>query len=78
MKQSQTLEENALTLSEGQPLPKLWLSVEEAAPVIGDPPASIYRDIREQQFPFEFVKSGKRIKISARSLGLIGGEVSTA
>ena len=50
--------------------PRLWLSVEEASPVIGDKPDKIYRDIREKQFPFEFVRIGKRIKISARSLGL--------
>lgn len=50
---------------------KLWLSPAEAAPIIGDKPDAIYRDIREGQFPFEFVRIGKRIKISARSLGLI-------
>lgn len=50
---------------------QLWLSVDEAAPFIGDKPDAIYRDIRENQFPFRFVKIGKRIKICARSLGLI-------
>jgi hypothetical protein len=50
---------------------KLWLTVEEAGPYIGDDPQTIYRDIRENQFPFEYVKSGSRIKISARSIGLI-------
>jgi hypothetical protein len=50
---------------------KLWLTPAEAASVIGDKPDAIYRDIREGQFPFEFVRIGKRIKISARSLGLI-------
>jgi excisionase family DNA binding protein len=49
----------------------LWLSVEQAAPLIGEKKDAIYRDIREGQFPFEFVKCGKRIKISARSIGLI-------
>lgn len=50
---------------------KLWLTPAEAAGVIGDKPDAIYRDIREGQFPFEFVRIGKRIKISARSLGLV-------
>jgi hypothetical protein len=50
---------------------KLWLSVDEAALLIGDKPDAIYRDIRVGQFPFKFVRIGKRIKISARSLGLI-------
>ena len=50
---------------------RLWLSVDEAAPLIGEKPDAIYRDIREGQFPFEFVRCGKRIKISARSIGLI-------
>lgn len=50
---------------------KLWLSPAEAAGVIGAKPDAIYRDIRQGQFPFEFVRIGKRIKISARSLGLI-------
>ncbi len=49
---------------------RLWLSVDEAAPLIGDKPDAIYRDIRQGQFPFEFVRIGKRIKISARSIGL--------
>ncbi len=50
---------------------QLWLSVAEAAPLIGEKTDAIYRDIRENQFPFEFVRLGKRIKISARSLGLL-------
>lgn len=49
---------------------KLWLSVEEAAPILGVKTDAIYRDIREKQFPFEFVRLGKRIRISARSIGL--------
>lgn len=51
---------------------KLWLSPKEAAVVIGDKIDAIYRDIRLNQFPFEYVRIGNRIKISARSLGLIG------
>jgi hypothetical protein len=50
---------------------QLWLSVEEAAPLIGDKPDAVYRDIREKQFPFRFVRIGKRIKICARSIGLL-------
>lgn len=50
---------------------QLWITVEQAAPLIGDKPDSIYRDIREGQFPFRFVRIGKRIKICARSIGLI-------
>jgi hypothetical protein len=54
----------------GRAIP-LWLSVEEAAPWIGETKDAIYRDIRENQFPFDFVRHGKRIKISAKSIGLI-------
>lgn len=50
---------------------KLWLDPEEAAPIIGADRQSIYRDIRLGNFPFEFVRIGRRIKISARSIGLI-------
>ncbi|MGH9839696.1 MAG: helix-turn-helix transcriptional regulator [Blastocatellia bacterium] len=49
---------------------QLWLSVDQAAPLIGDKPDAIYRDIRAGQFPFRFVRIGKRIKICARSIGL--------
>lgn len=74
MATKQTTEEASQTEAQ---LPKLWLTIKEAAPVIGDDPPTIWRDIRENQFPFEFVRCGKRIKISARSLGLLGGEVAT-
>lgn len=53
------------------PQQRLWLTPAEAAEIIGDKTDAIYRDIRENQFPFEYVRIGKRIKISARSLGLI-------
>jgi len=53
---------------EGGNASQLWFSVDEAAPLIGDSPDTIYRDIRAGQFPFAFVKIGKRIKISAQSL----------
>jgi len=32
---------------------------------------ALYRDIRLNQFPFAFVKRGKRILISLRSVGLV-------
>jgi hypothetical protein len=50
---------------------RLWLSVGEAAPLIGIDPQGIYRLIRINQFPFAFVRIGSRIKISSRSIGLI-------
>lgn len=50
----------------------LWLSPEEAYRPCGyKDKQSLYRDIRLNQFPFEYMKAGKRIKISARSIGLI-------
>jgi len=49
---------------------KLWLDPEEVAPIIGRDRQSIYRDIRLGNFPFQFVRIGRRIKISARSLGV--------
>jgi hypothetical protein len=50
---------------------KLWLTPAEALPIYGGKIDGLYRDIRLGQFPFEYVKVGKRIKISAQSLGLI-------
>jgi len=51
---------------------QLWLLPAEAAPVLGYKKLdALYRDIREHQFPFRFVKLGKRIRICARSIGLI-------
>ena len=50
---------------------RLWLTIAEAAPYLGDPPDAIYRAIREGDFPWEYVRLGRRIKISARSIGLI-------
>jgi hypothetical protein len=52
---------------------KLWLTPAEAAGVLGDTTDAIYRNIRLNQFPFRFERLGKRIKISARDLGLIPG-----
>jgi hypothetical protein len=31
---------------------------------------ALYRDIRLKQFPFKYVKAGKRILISLRSIGM--------
>lgn len=50
---------------------QLWLTVDEAAPYLGIEPQAIYRAIREDVFPFDFVRIGRKIKISARSIGLI-------
>lgn len=50
---------------------RLWLTVEEAAPYIGDDPQAIYRHIREGGFPWDYVRLGRKIKISARSIGLL-------
>jgi excisionase family DNA binding protein len=50
---------------------RLWLTVEEAAPYLGDDPQAIYRAIREGDFPWDYVRLGRKIKISARSIGLI-------
>jgi len=52
---------------------KLWLTPKEAAVVLGTTADSITRDIREKQFPFKFERQGRRIKICARSIGLIVG-----
>ena len=50
---------------------QLWLSPEEAYRPCGyKDKQSLYRDIRLGKFPFVFVRAGKRIKISARSIGL--------
>lgn len=58
-------------------LVKLWLTPEEAADVLGNKRDAVYRDIREGKFPFEYVRIGKRIKISARSLGVITETATT-
>lgn len=50
---------------------RLWLTFEEASPYLGDSPEEIKDAIRNGDFPFEYVRIGRRIKISARSIGLI-------
>jgi len=51
---------------------QLWLTPAEAAPILGYKDLqSLYRDIREKQFPFRFIRTGKRIRICARSIGAI-------
>jgi hypothetical protein len=50
---------------------KLWLDPVEVGPLIGEDVQTVYRDIRTGKFPWEYVKLGRRYKISARSLGLI-------
>jgi hypothetical protein len=51
-------------------LPKIWLSIKEAAQVLGDTEENLGRQIREGKFPFKFERCGRRIKISAISLGV--------
>lgn len=50
---------------------KLWLTVREAAPLLGRKPSAIYEQIRLGIFPFEFRRAGVAILISAQDLGLI-------
>jgi hypothetical protein len=50
---------------------RLWLDPDEAAALTGDDRQAIYRAIRLGQYPFKYVRIGRKIKISARSLGLI-------
>jgi predicted DNA-binding transcriptional regulator AlpA len=50
---------------------RLWLDPDEVAELTGDDRQAIYRAIRLGQYPFEHVRIGRKIKISARSLGLI-------
>lgn len=60
---------------------RLWLDPDEAAALTGDDRQAIYRAIRLGQYPFKYVRIGRKIKISARSLGLIpeqGAENSEA
>jgi hypothetical protein len=51
---------------------KLWLSPAETAPIIGvKDDQAVTRMIRLNKFPFEYIRMGRKILISARSLGLI-------
>lgn len=50
---------------------RLWMDPDEVADLTGDDRQSIYRAIRLGQYPFVHVRIGRRIKISARSIGLI-------
>lgn len=50
---------------------RLWLDPDEVADLTGDDRQAIYRAIRLGQYPFVHVRIGRRIKISARSIGLI-------
>lgn len=50
---------------------RLWLDPAEVAELTGDDRQAIYRAIRLNQYPFAHVRIGRKIKISARSLGLI-------
>jgi hypothetical protein len=51
---------------------RLWLSPAETAPLIGaKDDQAVTRAIRLGQFPFDYQRMGRKILISARSLGLI-------
>jgi len=51
---------------------QLWLSPDETAPLIGASEGqAVTRAIRLGQFPFEHTRMGRKILISARSLGLM-------
>lgn len=50
---------------------KLWLTVKEAAPLIGASKDAIYRDIRQGTFPFRTLEIGGLIRISAKEIGAI-------
>lgn len=59
---------------------KLWLSVREAAPLVGRTPKQVYDLIRLGSFPFAYRRSrgnSGAIFISARDLGLIPEQGAT-
>ena len=49
---------------------KLWLTFEEAAPFTGATPEEMKEAMRLGDFPWDYVRLGPEIKISARSIGL--------
>lgn len=49
---------------------KLWLTVEAAAPILGDTPPNIWRKIREGKFPHTIKREGRAIRIFAPSIGV--------
>jgi excisionase family DNA binding protein len=49
---------------------KQWVTVEEAAPVLDMTMPQIYRAIRENKFPFRFVRFGRTIRINAADIGV--------
>ena len=53
---------------------KPWLSVLEAAEVLGIHRDTLYGAIRENKVSFEWMRIGGQIRISAKSLGLGCGE----
>jgi len=53
------------------PQNKLWLTPEEAMPILGYRSLkTLYKDLREGKFPWRYVKTGVRYRICARSVGL--------
>jgi excisionase family DNA binding protein len=51
-----------------------WITVEQAAPQLNMTTHAIYRAVREQKFPFRYVKIGRQIRISAADLGLVASD----
>jgi hypothetical protein len=47
-----------------------FVSVERAAPVLDLTPQQVWRAIRENKFPFPYVRIGKLIRIDARAIGI--------
>ena len=57
--------------SNSLPQNKLWLTPEEAMPILGYRSVlTMYKDLREGKFPWRYVKLGVRYRICARSIGL--------
>ena len=53
---------------------KPWLTVKETAEVLEMAVNTIYAAIETGQFPFEWKRIGRQIRVSAKSLGLGCGE----
>ncbi|HKX33178.1 MAG TPA: helix-turn-helix domain-containing protein [Blastocatellia bacterium] len=59
---------------ERQVVAKPWLTVKETAEVLEMSVNTIYAAIETGQFPFEWKRVGRQIRVSAKSLGLGCGE----
>lgn len=52
-----------------------WVTVSRAAPALDMKEDQVYRLIRENKFPFRFIRFGKQIRINARDIGLATNQV---